>query len=137
MNNSPLIIDIRQQLPWHKRYLTVTMTALLWAVWLLLWRPIMLVLGFIGVQNHHLGHHLMMLFLTAVEKGIILLIVCALGLLLWNHFVPFKSFRHAVPKTDDDYARYFDLNVDQLQHNRQQKISTVHHDDMGKIIHID
>ena len=33
MKTESLIIDVRGQLPWHRRYFTTTMTAMLWAGW--------------------------------------------------------------------------------------------------------
>ena len=39
MKSNNLIIDLRRQLPWHKRYVSTTTTAMMWAGWLLLWRP--------------------------------------------------------------------------------------------------
>lgn len=137
MKNQSLIIDIRHQLPWHKRYMSNTGTALLWASWLLLWRPIMILMGVIGVQNHHIVHHLLMLFLTALEKGVIMLMVCALLLLLWNNFVPFKPNKRITVKNTQDYAQYFALNTQHLQQCRQQKITVVHYDETGKITEID
>ncbi|GAA5012146.1 poly-beta-1,6-N-acetyl-D-glucosamine biosynthesis protein PgaD [Acinetobacter puyangensis] len=137
MKNHSLIIDIRHQLPWHRRYMSNTTTALLWASWLLLWRPMMILLGIIGVQNHHIVHHLLMLFLTALEKGVIMLVVCALLLLLWNNFVPFKPFKRVAAKNTQDYAQHFALDTQHLQHCRQQKITVVHYDETGKITEID
>ncbi|MGO3384714.1 MAG: poly-beta-1,6-N-acetyl-D-glucosamine biosynthesis protein PgaD, partial [Acinetobacter guillouiae] len=31
MKTNSLIIDVRKQLPWHRRYFSTTMTAMLWA----------------------------------------------------------------------------------------------------------
>ncbi|MDU5864724.1 MAG: poly-beta-1,6-N-acetyl-D-glucosamine biosynthesis protein PgaD, partial [Acinetobacter sp.] len=39
MKTNSLIIDLRRQLPWHKRYVSTTSTAMMWGGWLLLWRP--------------------------------------------------------------------------------------------------
>ena len=39
MKAESLIIDLRKQLPWHRRYFSTTMTAMLWAFWVDGWRP--------------------------------------------------------------------------------------------------
>lgn len=136
MKTNALIIDLRRQLPWHRRYMSTTTTAVLWGVWLLLWRPMMMILGIIGVENHHWLHHITLLFLTALEKGMIMITLCALVLLLWNNLVPTKLSKRSPAKTDQDYARYFALDQQAIANTRTQKISTVYHDEHGKIISI-
>ena len=69
MTKSSLIIDLRRQLPWHKRYVSHTTTAMLWAGWIFLWRPLMIVVGFIGVQNPYLFNHFIEVFTKALENG--------------------------------------------------------------------
>ena len=51
MKANSLIIDVRRQLPWHKRYFSTTTTAMMWAGWLLLWRPFILVWVLIELQK--------------------------------------------------------------------------------------
>ena len=115
MKTNSLIIDLRRQLPWHKRYASTTSTAMMWAVWLLLWRPL------------------------GIEHGITALIACAICLLLWSHVLP----EHRVggnalkAKQTDDYARYFDLPEHEIEQGRSQKITVVHHDELGKIVRVE
>ncbi|KAA8735351.1 poly-beta-1,6-N-acetyl-D-glucosamine biosynthesis protein PgaD [Acinetobacter qingfengensis] len=137
MKQHALIIDVRDQLPWHRRYLSTTTTALLWVAWLLLWRPIMILLGFTDTHHHNVAYHLLLMFMTALEKGVMLLMICAVLLLLWNNFVPYKPKKKLQANTDMDYANHFGLVIQDLQQSRSQKISTVHHDEHGKIIKID
>ena len=133
---SNLIIDLRQQLPWHKRYLSNTSTAMLWAVWLLLWRPLLLLLGIIGIQKPHIVNNIMSAFTLILQHGLIALMVCALSLLLWNRFIPAKTPQQAQQKLLTDYADHFALNAQEIESGRQQKVSTVVHDENGKIISI-
>ena len=134
---SPFIIDHRNELPWHQRYASTTSTALLWGIWILLWRPVMIILGFIGVKNPHIVEHILGLFLSAIEKGILFLLLAALILLLWNNFVPYKSFKRGEAKTIHDYANYFGFDAAQLKRAREQQIVTIHHDDAGHIVEIE
>ncbi|EYS15363.1 poly-beta-1,6-N-acetyl-D-glucosamine biosynthesis protein PgaD [Acinetobacter baumannii 25569_7] len=40
-------------------------------------------------------------------------------------------------KQTDDYARYFDLPVQEIEQGRSQKITVVHHNEFGKIIRVE
>ncbi len=82
MKTNSLIIDLRRQLPWHKRYASTTSTAMMWAVWLLLWRPFVLIWVLAELQKTHLVHRLFSAFGLGIEHGITALIACAICLLL-------------------------------------------------------
>lgn len=139
MKTNSLIIDLRRQLPWHKRYASTTSTAMMWAVWLLLWRPFVLIWVLAELQKTHLVHRLFSAFGLGIEHGITALIGCAICLLLWSHVLP----EHRVggnalkAKQTDDYARYFDLSEHEIEQGRSQKITVVHHDELGKIIRVE
>ncbi|NNP71527.1 poly-beta-1,6-N-acetyl-D-glucosamine biosynthesis protein PgaD [Acinetobacter defluvii] len=133
---SNLIIDLRQQLPWHKRYLSNTSTAMLWGVWILLWRPLLLLIGVLGIHKPHIVNNIISAFTLILQHGLIALMVCALSLLLWNRFIPAKIPNQVQSKAIPDYAEHFSLNVQQIETGRQQKVSTVYHDENGKIISI-
>ncbi len=137
MKSNDLIIDLRRKLPWHKRYMSNTSTAMMWACWLFLWRPIMLVVGLIGLQKPHLIHSVMHAFGVGVQHGITALIACAVALLLWSHFIPATTVKKTDVKTTQDYADFFGLSEENIQQGRLQKISTVHHDENGKIVFIE
>jgi poly-beta-1,6-N-acetyl-D-glucosamine biosynthesis protein PgaD len=137
MKNNSLSIDLRRQLPWHKRYASNTSTAVMWGVWLLLWRPALLVMGFLSLQKHHVLEHLFGSFGTGLEHGFTALVACAISLLLWSNYVPAKTVKKQSAKTLTDYVHHFDLPVQEIEQSRQQKISTVHHDEHGKIIRIE
>lgn len=130
---NPLIIDLRDQLPWRKRYLSNTTTLLLWGAWLLLWRPMILVIGLIYAHKVSLLDHLFDTFRLVVENGFTALVACALSLWMWSTLVSPKSKQDAEAKKLDDYAKYFGINQAHLQDARQQKVVYVHHNEEGKI----
>ncbi len=138
MKANSLIIDVRRQLPWHKRYFSTTTTAIMWAGWLLLWRPFILVWVLIELQKTHLAQRLMAAFSQGLEHGITALFMCAVALLLWG-LLPSKCVhkKHAIEKALPDYARYFELPEQEIQAGRQQKVTTLHHDENGKIIRVE
>ncbi|WP_445115189.1 poly-beta-1,6-N-acetyl-D-glucosamine biosynthesis protein PgaD [Acinetobacter sp. WZC-1] len=136
MKTSSLIIDLRNQLPWHRRYVSNTSTAMLWAGWLLLWRPIVLVISYISLQKPHLINHFLGTFTEVLESGFTALLACAISLWLWSNFVPSKTKRQAQPKSMQEYSDHFGLNAGQLTLSRQQKIVTVHHNADGQITQI-
>ncbi|MGR0304901.1 poly-beta-1,6-N-acetyl-D-glucosamine biosynthesis protein PgaD [Acinetobacter beijerinckii] len=138
MKANSLIIDLRRQLPWHKRYFSTTTTAMMWAGWLLLWRPFILVWVLIELQKTHIAQRLMAAFSDGIERGVVALFMCAIALLLWG-LLPAKRVhkKHAIEKTLPEYARYFELSEQEIQTSRQQKVSIVHHDENGKIIRVE
>ena len=138
MKANSLIIDVRHQLPWHKRYFSTTTTAMMWGGWLLLWRPFILVWVLIELQKTHIAQRLMAAFSDGIERGVVALFICAIALLLWG-LLPAKRVhkKHAIEKTLPEYARYFELSEQEIQTGRQQKVSIVHHDENGKIIRVE
>lgn len=137
MKTESLIIDVRKQLPWHRRYFSTTITAMLWAFWLLLWRPIVILIGYLSLEKPQLVHYFFNAFAKALESGLFALIACAISLWLWSNFVPAKTKKEAEAKSIQEYADYFNLNTEALVQSRQQKVATVHHDADGRITYID
>ena len=135
MKPNNLIIDLRHQRPWYRRYFSRTTTAVLWAAWLLLWRPFLLVGVLIELKQEYLLRHITAALGSGVEQGLITLAICVCGLLLWRK-LPAKRVKqkHVVEKALPDYARYFELSSNEIMEGRQQKVSTVYHDEHGKII---
>ena len=123
MKTNSLIIDLRRQLPWHKRYASTTSTAMMWAAWLLLWRPFVFIWYWQSCKTH-LVHRLFSAFGVGIEHGITALIACAVGLLLWSHVLPERRVEGSElnMKQTDDYARYFDLPVQEIEQGRSQKL---------------
>lgn len=137
MKTVSLIIDLRDRLPWHRRYMSNTTTAILWGCWLLLWRPFVLIAGYIALEKPHLIHYFFLAFAKVIENGFTALLACAISLWLWSNFIPSKTRQQAEAKSLNEYADEFGLETQQLNLLRQQKISTVHHDMHGRITHID
>lgn len=136
MKTETLIIDVRDQLPWHKRYLSNTTTAMLWGFWLFLWRPLVILIGYISVQKPHLIEHFFGTLAHVLENGFTALLACAVSLWLWSHFIPSKTKAQAKDKSTEEYARSFNLDTQELKMSRLQKVATVHHDAHGRITHI-
>lgn len=136
MKSNSLIIDLRSQMPWHKRYMSTTTTAMLWAVWLLLWRPVIIIVGILGVQKPHIVHQFLQVFAHVIENGFTALIACAISLWLWSNFVSSKSVKPTQNKSLEDYAQYFELSPSQLQQSRHDQVLTVYHNAEGKIVRI-
>lgn len=136
METETLIIDVRDQLPWHKRYLSNTTTAMLWGFWLFLWRPLVILIGYISVQKPHLIEHFFGTLAHVLENGFTALLACAVSLWLWSHFIPSKTKAQAKDKSTEEYARSFNLDTQELKMSRLQKVATVHHDAHGRITHI-
>jgi poly-beta-1,6-N-acetyl-D-glucosamine biosynthesis protein PgaD len=94
-------------------------------------------LGACRARKSHLIHQIFHALSLGLEHGITSLIACAVALLLWSNYVPAKSVKRTHEKDVTDYARYFELDETQIHQGRAQKISVVHHDEMGRITHID
>ncbi|EPF70849.1 poly-beta-1,6-N-acetyl-D-glucosamine biosynthesis protein PgaD [Acinetobacter rudis] len=136
MKKNPLVIDLRQQLPLHKRYVSNTTTLLLWGSWLLLWRPIVIVIGLIYAHQINLLNRVLETFSSVIENGFTALVACAITLWMWSTFVSPKSKSQAEQKKVEEYAKYFGLHQKHLEETRQQKVVYVHHNREGKITHL-
>ena len=135
--NESMIIDIRDQLPWQKRYFSNSTTLLLWGCWLLLWQPVMNQLGLLDTQSDRLVDKILHAFMSIIEHGFIAILVCAVMLWLWSNFIPATTAKHSQVKPLADYAKAFDIAENEIQTARQQKVVTVHHDASGRIVRIE
>ena len=133
MNNS-LIIDAGQQLRWHQRLLSGSSTAMMWGVWLLLWRPVLLVSWLVSVHHPALLWHT--LGATELEQYIGVLFLVTIALLLWTT-LPAQKIANLHVRHLDDYAQHFNVSAEQIMQQREQKICTVHYDDNGMMTKID
>lgn len=134
--NESLIIDVRQSLPWHKRYFSNTSTVALWVCWLLLWQPIMNAVGLLDTQSDGLVDRIMHAFYGVLEHGCIALAISAVMLWLWSRYVPAKAITQYPEKSVQDYAAAFHLSEQEIQTARQHKNVTVFHDEKGRITKI-
>lgn len=136
MRTHSLIIDLRQQLPWHRRYISTTTTAVLWGCWFLLWRPMVVLFNFVVDSKPYEFHKLMNAFWTGLQVDMTLLLLCAGILWLWCRLVPSHTVKEVQQKKTSDYARHFLLNETEIVSGRQSKISTVYHNEQGQIVRI-
>lgn len=135
MSNS-LIINIRQQLDWHQRFFSDSSTALAWAMWLYLWRPLVVITGVHAVNSHPTLFHFATNISPAMFGSIIAVVIFgAVGLLLWAR-LPSRRIKPMAHKTLTDYARYFDLPKQDIMEGREANVCTVYHDAQGKIVAI-
>lgn len=137
MKTESVIIDIRHQIPWQKRYLSNTGTLLLWGFWILLWQPIAMALGWVEVRQQRLVDQVIVTFFSVVEHGLIMIVLSAFFLWIWSHCIPSKSMKMLPNHTVQDYARHYQIEVQSIDHARQQKVVTVYHDESGKIQRIE
>lgn len=135
-----LVIDLRHLLPWHKRYMSNTTTALMWGAWFMLWRPFLLVWILIQLQKSTAVHHLINALSISLEYGGLELLLCSVGLLLWSRFMPSVSDKmenSEHPLATQQYADYFELSNQKIVQSRQHKITVVHHNDQGQIVDLE
>lgn len=137
MSTQSLIIDLRQQLPWHRRYMSTTTTALLWGGWFLLWRPMLLLVTFLVYSTPYGMHKLWNAFWFGLQMDMISLLLCAGVLCLWCKLIPAHTIKQVKSKTTSDYARHFALPEQEINLCRSQKITTVYHNEQGKIIRVE
>lgn len=137
MSTNSLIIDLRSKLPWHRRYMSTTTTALLWACWFLLWRPMVALYTVIAYDKPYAMHKLFNAFWTGLQMDMITLITCAVVLCLWCKLIPSHTVKHVRRKDTMDYARYFDIPEQEIVDGRKKKITVVYHNEQGKIEHVE
>ena len=144
--SNPLIINVRRQLHWQRRLFSDASTAMLWGLWLWLFRPVFaamvgLVSAGLGVQ-HSLLTALTLSGANSIGNTAMALVVTSVALLLWNLTTgklaaTTASQSVALLNTTPNYAAHFGLSVAQLQNCRSSKVCVVQHDEQGRIVRID
>lgn len=133
----PLIINVRQQLHWQQRLFSDASTAMLWGLWLWLWRPVLSTLNWLAGMGAGMQPTLLKLMLPAsVEGGVVALVGTSGTLLLWN----LLPARRAAAQPGPDlaaYAQHFQLPVQAIEAGRESRICVVHHDAQGRILRIE
>ncbi len=139
MNPRP-IINIRNQLSWHRRLYSDASTLALWSAWLWLCRPAILgAIGMLGVafgMKHPARGTPVASALPSVEEMALLLICVSVLLLLWNRLSRVPAVRPRVNMMPD-YERHFGLSGEQIAVARDSQRCVVHHDEQGCIIGIE
>lgn len=135
-----LIINARPRLSWYRRVFSDASTAMLWGVWLWLWRPMLSLYGWLA--SMHLGlQPALMKFASAgvpvsIEGSAVALFSTSSTLLLWSVLTPEQSEKNQ-PKQLREYANYFGLSEQELLTSRNSSVCVVHHDDSGRIVQIE
>ena len=132
--NHALIIDARQQLHWHQRLFSDTSTAMMWGIWLLLWRPVLVFTWLISM--HHPASLLHLVSIASFEEAMTALFSAVAALLLWST-LPSDKVKNPASRTLDDYARHFKMQPSQIEASRAQNICVMHHDEQGNIVRIE
>lgn len=132
--NKSLIINIRKQLDWRQRFFSDSSTALAWAMWLYLWRPLVVITGVHAVNTHPTLFHFAANISPAMLGSIIAVVIFgAVGLLLWAR-LPSNRIKPMAHKTLTDYARHFQISKQEIISGREANICTVYHDAQGRIV---
>ncbi len=142
----PLIIDRPDWQSGKQRAVFNVLTAAFWVLWVVLWLPLVTLLGwyFFGYQLHF---HMIKLegyvgFLDVL--GIYALVILALSgcLLVWakyNHlrFRGLDRRENTTAPSLDDLARIHGSTGDEVARWQASSIATVHHDADGRILRVD
>lgn len=135
-----LIINIRDRLRWHQRLACDASTFALWSMWLWLCRPVVLsLLGLVGISlgaSQSPAHPLFPGAGVTLEDAVIWLLSACGVLMAWNRLASQPAVR---PRLDvhPDFAAHFRLDAAQIAQARSSAISTVHHDEHGRITRIE
>lgn len=135
-----LIINARGDLSWRRRLFSDLATAALWAIWIVLWWPVLRKLYHVIRLHEGLLKGATQVFRTITpisltHSSIALLGTCAL-LLLWT-LLPTRRRTHAHDEQAlDDYADWFDLDAAEILAGRASRVCVVRHDEHGRIVGI-
>ncbi|HEX6592911.1 MAG TPA: poly-beta-1,6-N-acetyl-D-glucosamine biosynthesis protein PgaD [Moraxellaceae bacterium] len=135
-----LIINARQHLRWHERLFSDASTAMLWGVWLWLWRPVLSTVNWLAALGASFQPTLMKLLANGsplnIEGGVVALVGTSGTLLLWN-LLPARKAEAPQVHTLRDYAGHFQLPEQDILAGRASSVCVVHHDEQGRIVRIE
>ncbi len=141
MDKHTLIINKRHEMPRRKVWLWDGVTVLLWAGFIYLWRPVF-----------HIFHRIITAEVPAeeisdwiydnihsvtFENGVKMLVLTPIVLFILSWLKRHKGPSEHVIYTDEDYASYFELEVNQLKKCFDSQWVTVYYDHHGQITAID
>jgi poly-beta-1,6-N-acetyl-D-glucosamine biosynthesis protein PgaD len=136
----PLIINARDRLRWHQRFLSDASTLLMWWAWLNLWAPLVRSLARaadFGVLSQLAPMKILPGGPVVDVRQYALALVGTSGtLLLWNRLPSVKA-RAPEARSLSDYARHFELPEEALVAGRGTAVCVVHHDECGRIIRVE
>lgn len=141
MNRHTLIINKRHEMPRSKVWLWNLVTLLLWAVFIYLWQPVFHIFYRIitaEVPAEEISDWIYdNIHSVTFEHGLEMLIFTPVVLFILSWLKRHKGPSEHVIYTDEDYARHFKLDADQLKIHLDSQLVTVYHDDRGKITGIE
>ncbi len=141
MDKHTLIINKRHEMPRSKVLLWDGITILLWAGFIYLWLPIFHIFYRIITAEVPAEEFSDWIYdnihSVTVTHGFEMLVVTPIVLFILSWLKRHKGPSEHVIYTDEDYARYFKLEVSQLRTCFDSQLVTVYHDDHGQITAID
>jgi poly-beta-1,6-N-acetyl-D-glucosamine biosynthesis protein PgaD len=141
MKKRTLIINKRNEMPFAKKIGWDIVTVLLWAGWIYLWKPLLIVFYKIVTLDAEVDEISNVIFdeisAVTVEHAIIMLVATPtiLFILSWlnRHVAPSVHFIYKF----DEYAKYFQVDSAKLRDATDAQLITIHHDNSGRIVDIE
>ncbi|MFA5460476.1 MAG: poly-beta-1,6-N-acetyl-D-glucosamine biosynthesis protein PgaD [Sulfurimonas sp.] len=141
MKKRTLIINKRNEMPFAKKIGWDIVTVLLWAGWIYLWKPLLIVFYKIVTLDAEVDEISNVIFdeisAVTVEHAIIMLVATptVLFILSWlnRHVAPSVHFIYKF----DEYAKYFQVDSAKLRDATDAQLITIHHDNSGRIVDIE
>lgn len=136
-----LIINKRHEMPKRKKFLWDGITVVLWGGWIYLWEPVILVLYKIVMLNAPVSELSEVIYdeVNAIpfDKAVFMLIATPIIL-----FILSRLNRHLAPSEhliyeSDEYAAHFNVDHNELLKSLDSQFITVHHDEVGRITHLE
>lgn len=141
MKKRTLIINKRNEMPFAKKIGWDIVTVLLWAGWIYLWKPLLIVFYKIVTLDAEVDEISNVIFdeisAVTVEHAIIMLVATPtiLFILSWlnRHVAPSVHFIYKF----DEYAKYFQVDSAKLRESVDAQLITIYHDNSGRIVDIE
>ncbi|MDD3475721.1 MAG: poly-beta-1,6-N-acetyl-D-glucosamine biosynthesis protein PgaD [Sulfurimonas sp.] len=141
MKKRTLIINKRNEMPFAKKIGWDIVTVLLWAGWIYLWKPLLIVFYKIVTLDAEVDEISNVIFdeisAVTVEHAIIMLVATPtiLFILSWlnRHVAPSVHFIYKF----DEYAKYFQVDSAKLRDSIDAQLITIYHDNSGRIVDIE
>jgi poly-beta-1,6-N-acetyl-D-glucosamine biosynthesis protein PgaD len=141
MDKNTLIINKRHEMPRNQRWFWDGITILLWVGFIYLWHPIFEIFYQImtsGVPEEEFSDWIYEnIHSVTFVHGIETLILTPMVLFTLSWLNRHKGPSEHVIYTEEDYARYFNLEISQLKTCFASQLVTVYFDEQGQIISIE
>jgi poly-beta-1,6-N-acetyl-D-glucosamine biosynthesis protein PgaD len=141
MDKHTLIINKRHEMPRSKIWLWDGITILLWVGFIYLWLPVFHIFYRIitaEVPAEEISDWIYdNIHSVTFEHGVEMLVFTPIVLFTLSWLGRHKGPSEHIIYENDDYARYFKLDVSQLKTCFDSQLVTVYHDDRGQITALD